>query len=676
MDSPSITAVLVCLMGWPAVGAGGEPRGTDRIGPRRPTTAAAGKPPGTDDTSWRRAQQLAARVRALEPEPFERTRHPDARWFPKAGLGLFMHWGIHSVKGVQPSWAMIKDYPAGGVAEMHPPERYYALAPQFNPQRYDPDAWMTAAKAAGFTYAVLTAKHHDGYALWPTAYGDMSARQYLGGRDLLRPYVDACRKHGLKVGFYFSPGDWHYPGYPIGDVGFDYNRRGKYPPIKDPAQNRRAFEAFYAYTIGQLHELLTRYGKLDVLWFDGMGWHGVSDLHTAQTLAWVRSVQPGIVVNDRWAGVGDFTTPEWNLPKGPPLGWWENCIAWNGHWGYNPRGHFRTTWWVLERLVRVRSWGGNFLLNVGPAPDGTMPQGFYERCRESAAWMTHSRESLIGAGPSPGDDRANVTITTRGLTWYLHVPPNHTGPVELRYVDPPASTVLLRTGETLPCKHDHGTLTIEVPTSLRTKLDDVIALRWSGERWGKAIRAFEQQDARQAPPDGAVLFVGSSSIRGWDVDKSFPDLTTINRGFGGSQYIDVVHYADRIVLPYRPRTIVLYSGDNDLAAGKSPAWVLADLQALVRRVRHALPKTRIVVLSIKLCKARWRLKEQVRQANALIARWSGQHGQVTYVDVATPLLGADGQPRPELFRKDALHLSAAGYEIWALKLRPLLAESR
>lgn len=412
---------------------------------------------------------------------FQRTTHPDAQWFPEAGFGLFMHWGIHSVPGIQPSWAMIKDYPHGGDPRFHPPEKYYALAEQFNPDNYDPDVWMEAAARAGFTYAVLTAKHHDGYALWPTSYGEMSTRQYMGGRDLLRPYVEACRRHGLKVGLYFSPRDWSYPNYPLGDVDFDYSKRGQYE-TRDPEQNRREFEAFYEYTVGQLGELLTRYGKIDLLWFDGMGWHGISDIRTQETLGWIRDLQPGIVMNNRWGGVGDYGTPEWRFPDtrpgGTQGGWWEYCIAWNGHWGYNPGRPFRPTSWVLETLARTRAWGGNFLLNVGPAPDGTMPEGFYERCEELAAWMAHSKEAVIGTLPTPGDERANVPITRREEVWYLHALPGHEGPVELRGVAMPRRVVLLATDEQLGYDRDGDRLRINLPADRRTGLVDVIAVHW------------------------------------------------------------------------------------------------------------------------------------------------------------------------------------------------------
>jgi len=175
----------------------------------------------------------------------------------------------------------------------------------------------------------------------------------------LKPYVEACRKHGLKVGFYFSPRDWHYPGYPVEDVNFDFHQRHKYPSVEDPEQNRRNFEAFYAYTIGQLRELLTQYGKIDLLWFDGISWWPLTDLRARQTLEWVRKLQPGIVINPRWDNLGDYETPEVELPKGRPQGWWESCYTWpKGHWGYVRSEEFQTLGWVFELLVKCRSWGG------------------------------------------------------------------------------------------------------------------------------------------------------------------------------------------------------------------------------------------------------------------------------------------------------------------------------
>ena len=218
--------------------------------------------------------------------------NPDAQWFPDASLGLFMHWGIHSVVGAQPSWDMIANYEWGG--RVSPPDKYYALAERFNPRDYDPNKYLKAAKDAGFTYAVLTTKHHDGYALWPSKYG-IGTKQYMNGRDLLKEYVDACRANGLKVGFYFSPRDWHYPGL-MHPNEFDATTWRDLPPITDSAANQQAYEQFLAFVMAQMEELLTRYGKIDMLWLDGMNWRGVADMHTEQVYAWIRSLQPGIYV--------------------------------------------------------------------------------------------------------------------------------------------------------------------------------------------------------------------------------------------------------------------------------------------------------------------------------------------------------------------------------------------
>jgi len=411
---------------------------------------------------------------------FQRTTHPDAQWFPTASFGLFMHWGIHSVPGIQPSWAMIKDYPAGGDSNYHPPEKYYALARAFDPQQYDPDKWLKAAKAAGMTYAVLTSKHHDGYALWPTAYGDLSTRQYLGGRDLLAPFVEACRANGLRVGFYFSPADWHYPNYPIGDVDFDYNQRGT-RVIPDLAAHERLADEWYAYTMGQIEELLTRYGKLDLFWFDGGGFPGLPDYRTLETLQRVRELQPHIVVNNRWGHTGDYTTPECRFTDERPTGWWELCHIWqggHGGWGYSHDPHYRPLTWVMETLVRCRAWGGNFLCNVGPSGEGVMHPLFYEGCAQLAEWMAHSRESVIGAGPTPGDDRANVPITARAGTWYLHLLPEHVGEAVVDRVPRPARVQLLRTGEELPHTHAGGQLRLTLTAAQRTPLNDVVKVTW------------------------------------------------------------------------------------------------------------------------------------------------------------------------------------------------------
>lgn len=187
----------------------------------------------------------------------------------------------------------------------------------------------------------------------------------------------------------------------------------------------------------------------------------------------------------------------------------------------------------------------------------------------------------------------------------------------------------------------------------------------SPSRWEDAVRKFEDSDREQSPPVGGVLFIGSSSIRMWDLDSSFPDQPVINRGFGGSEVADAVHFAHRIVIPYQPRTIVLYAGDNDISREKTPCRIHTDFREFVETVHVELPETRILFIAIKPSLARWKLVHRMRAANALIRMDCEEDPLLTYVDVEPAMLGDDGRPRGELFKDDGLHLNETGYALWS-----------
>ena len=417
---------------------------------------------------------------------------PGARWYASASLGLFIHWGIHSMIGAQPSWNMIKGYKWGG--DYHSREEYYGQALVFDPQDYHPEKYLQAARDAGFTYAVLTTRHHDGYALWPSRYG-IGVKQYMHGRDLVREYVDACRKTGLKVGLYFSPRDWHYPG-DRPDTEWDVETWGRRGPVQDTVANHREFEKFFAYVLAQIGELLTDYGKIDLLWLDGMGWYGIpaSDLCTEKVYAWIRSLQPDIVINDRWANIvnpdnpdgtamriGDFTTPfECVTPTYVPSEWWEHCDIWTGKgggWGYNTKGVFKHISWFLKELVATRSLGGNFLPNVGPSGSGDMHPNFYNAIWAVAHWMAWGGESLLGCDPSPGPELANVPLTSRGADiWYAHLLMDFKGQVSVRTGRPPKTVTLLRTGTPLEYIYRDGFLNFRLPDGPRVYADEVVKI--------------------------------------------------------------------------------------------------------------------------------------------------------------------------------------------------------
>jgi len=191
-------------------------------------------------------------------------------------------------------------------------------------------------------------------------------------------------------------------------------------------------------------------------------------------------------------------------------------------------------------------------------------------------------------------------------------------------------------------------------------------------RWEKDIQAFEAKDKESFPAKGGIVFVGSSSIRMWDIAKFFPDLSAVNRGFGGSFMEDSVYYAKRIVIPYEPKIIVLYAGDNDIASGKKPEAICEDFKEFVKIIHDALPKTRIVYIPIKPSIKRWALVEPMRETNRLIREYIQRDNQLDYVDIDTPMIGEDGKPRQSLFLDDGLHLNEEGYKLWTDKLLPYL----
>ena len=192
--------------------------------------------------------------------------------------------------------------------------------------------------------------------------------------------------------------------------------------------------------------------------------------------------------------------------------------------------------------------------------------------------------------------------------------------------------------------------------------------------WQAEIAALVAQDSAAPPPREGVVFVGSSSIRLWTtLARDFPGVPVVNRGFGGSMIADSTRHAAQLIVPYRPRLVVLYAGDNDVEGGHSPRQVLADFEAFVARVQTDLPNTAIAFVSIKPSIARESLWPVMRAANAAVAKWAATRTDVAYVEVASAMLGADGKPRPELLRDDGLHMAPAGYAIWIERLRPVLA---
>ncbi len=292
-------------------------------------------------------------------------------WFDSAGLGLFVHWNHSSAAGRELSWPLVGGGPVLPHSGACTVAEYYASVADFAP---GPDAartWCAAAAAAGARYAVLTTRHHDGYALWPSAHTSLGVADSGLDRDLVAEFVDACRAEGLRVGFYLSLSDWHHPDYPaFGDEDRPYLL------VAYPRPDAEAWARYVDDLFGQVRELLTDYGEISVLWFDG-GWErSAEEWRAAELEALIRELQPGILLNERLPSVGDYTTPEQFVPPTAPDGRWETCLTMNESWGWVPGDQdWKSSRDLVHALCETVGKGGNLLLNVGPRGDGSLDPG-------------------------------------------------------------------------------------------------------------------------------------------------------------------------------------------------------------------------------------------------------------------------------------------------------------
>lgn len=347
----------------------------------------------------------------------------DSNWFPAARLGMFIHWGLYALPA-RHEWVMNH--------ERTRREDYERYGEYFEPDLYDPVAWIEAAKGAGMKYVVLTTKHHEGFCLWDTALTDYKATNTPYGRDLLTPFVEAVRAAGLKVGFYHSLLDWHHPDFPV-----DGRHPQRDAPDAEQLNEGRDIARYREYLHGQIRELLTNYGRVDYLFYDfsyagdphGEVWgaKGKDDWGSEELLALTRELQPGILVNDRLGIPGDFVTPEQYQPSGPMTVdgeevLWEACQTLNGSWGYfRDNENFKSPDLLVRMLVDGVSKNGNLLLNVGPTARGTFDRAALESLSAIGDWMQLHSRSIYDAGASAFTPPPDARYTQRGNRLYLHL---------------------------------------------------------------------------------------------------------------------------------------------------------------------------------------------------------------------------------------------------------------
>ena len=349
----------------------------------------------------------------------------DTSWFTHDRFGMFIHWGLYAL-GARHEWLKHN--------EEIPDDVYQKYFKHFDPDLYDPDVWAAAAEGAGMKYFVITTKHHEGFCLWDTALTDYKAPNTPAGRDLLRPMVDAFRAHNLRTGLYHSLIDWHHPDFPIDPL---HPLRNHPDALK--MNETRDVARYHDYMHRQVRELLTRYGKIDVMWFDfsypekeekGLKGKGHEDWGSEALLKMVRELQPGIIVDNRLdlpPEMADIHTPEqyqpteWPQINGKPV-YWEACQTFSGSWGYH---RDEATWKSPEQLVQMLvnsvALGGNLLMNVGPTARGLFDDRATRALEVYARWIALHGRAIYGCTQSEFTAPSGCRYTQKSNRLYLHI---------------------------------------------------------------------------------------------------------------------------------------------------------------------------------------------------------------------------------------------------------------
>lgn len=398
------------------------------------------------------------------------------QWFADAKLGIFIHWGIYSVNGIDESWSFYNKKISHA--------DYMKQLNGFTAKKYDPEAWASLIKASGARYAVITTKHHDGVALWPTKQNHYSlVKNTPVKKDVLASFYKALDKQGIKLGAYFSLIDWSHPDYP----GFlkDSNRY----KIADDLQRWQRFRNFFQ---SQIREVNTAF-KPALWWFDGDWEHNSEEWESEKVRNEILQQNPSAIINGRLQGYGDYETPEQNFPVSrPKFKWWELCMTINNSWGYQPRDTaWKTPYEIITIFADVVSNGGNLLLDIGPRADGSIPEPEVTVLKELGKWNKKHEEAIFGSLPGlpQGHFYGPTTLSKDSNSLYLFLPGGTVGDVMVKgLVNSIRNVQVLGTNQSLPHKivgkiswsPVPGLVFIKVPEKLKDPYMTVLKLQLDG----------------------------------------------------------------------------------------------------------------------------------------------------------------------------------------------------
>lgn len=412
------------------------------------------------------------------------------RWYRDAKFGMFIHWGPYSLASVEASWPIMTPTP-GGISEAE----YRELPKRFNPSKFDPNTFIDLARAAGQEYIVFTTKHHDGFCMFASSYTDYKITNTPYGKDIVRQLADACEGRGMPLGFYYSPPDMHHTAFR------DTGKLAKENWNGEPA--RPEWPMYLEYMRLQLTELLTKYGPVALIWFDGL--HHQEKYDGNRFLELIQNLQSATLVNDRIGVPGDYQTPEQFIPNAIPtkgvrfaatdthvrqeskaeipapedFQLWETCMTINKTWAYNANDReYKSAEFLIRSLVEVASRGGNFLLNVGPQPDGLIQPEFQQRLRAIGDWLAVNGESIHGTTYGPVQSMKSLRTTAKHGRVFLHVFDWPSSPLEITGLDTKVmSAHLLAGGQSLKFRQTEGRLQIDLPQQPPDPNVSVIAMR-------------------------------------------------------------------------------------------------------------------------------------------------------------------------------------------------------